>query len=318
MEITPQLSERLDKLKEKYASMGQDMVSYIDGLLYADYLTYWDYINLDVLLNLQNPRTPFPDEKIFIMYHQITELYFKLTLQATGQVADNEQLTATAFIVQLKRINTYFDALIRSFAVMIDGMDKDQFLKFRMALLPASGFQSAQYRMIEITSTPLKYLVTHSDRERLSGDLPLEEVYEFLYWKQGATELASKKKTLTLQQFEKKYTNDFLQLANEYKDKNLYRRYLSLPEEERKNPELIQQMRQFDAAANIEWPMVHFKSAARYMMRKPEDIKATGGTNWQQYLPPKSRRVTFFPVLWTEEEYKHWGHKAYDKVMNQL
>ena len=38
---------------------------------------------------------------------------------------------------------------------MIDGMDKDQFLKFRMALLPSSGFQSVQYRMIELRSTDL-------------------------------------------------------------------------------------------------------------------------------------------------------------------
>ena len=37
--------------------MGQDIVSYLDGLLYADYLTYWDYIDLDVLLTLQKPKT---------------------------------------------------------------------------------------------------------------------------------------------------------------------------------------------------------------------------------------------------------------------
>jgi tryptophan 2,3-dioxygenase len=50
----------------------------LDGLLYADFLTYWDYIHLDTLLSLQSPKTPFPDEEIFIIYHQITELYFKL------------------------------------------------------------------------------------------------------------------------------------------------------------------------------------------------------------------------------------------------
>jgi tryptophan 2,3-dioxygenase len=65
-------------LQEKYNAMGQDMTSYLDGLLHADFLTYWDYIHLDTLLSLQSPKTPFPDEEIFIMYHQITELYFKL------------------------------------------------------------------------------------------------------------------------------------------------------------------------------------------------------------------------------------------------
>ncbi|MFN8691124.1 MAG: tryptophan 2,3-dioxygenase family protein, partial [Cyclobacteriaceae bacterium] len=74
------LTDLLEKLQQKYAAMGQDMPSYLDGLLYADYLTYWDYIHLDTLLSLQNPKTSFPDEKVFIIYHQITELYFNLVL----------------------------------------------------------------------------------------------------------------------------------------------------------------------------------------------------------------------------------------------
>ena len=60
--------------------MGQDLSSYLDGLLYADYRTYWDLIHLDTLLSLQRPQTSFHDEVVFIVYHQITELYFKLTL----------------------------------------------------------------------------------------------------------------------------------------------------------------------------------------------------------------------------------------------
>ena len=78
MELTPEIKKRLELLSEKFAVMGQDMTSYLDGLLYSNYLTYWDYINVDKLLTLQNPKTDFPDEMIFIMYHQVTELYFKL------------------------------------------------------------------------------------------------------------------------------------------------------------------------------------------------------------------------------------------------
>ena len=72
------LEEKLEKLIEKYSTTGQDISSYLEGLLYSDYLSYWDYINLDTLLTLQSPKTDFPDENIFIIYHQITELYFKL------------------------------------------------------------------------------------------------------------------------------------------------------------------------------------------------------------------------------------------------
>src|ERR1700755_3667256 len=96
MHFSPEIEERLALLREKYEAMGQDMVSYLDGLLYADFLTYWDYIHLDTLLSLQNPKTPFPDEEIFIIYHQITELYFKLALNDCKQIAE-ESLRPAGF-----------------------------------------------------------------------------------------------------------------------------------------------------------------------------------------------------------------------------
>jgi tryptophan 2,3-dioxygenase len=137
------LVEQVKKLQQKYAVMGQDLSSYLDGLLYADYLTYWDYIHLDTLLSLQNPKTQFPDEKIFIVYHQITELYFNLILWEIEQIAYHESLTEKFFVERMNRVITYFQQLENSFGVMVNGMEREQFLKFRMSLLPASGFQSA-------------------------------------------------------------------------------------------------------------------------------------------------------------------------------
>ncbi|MBL7774876.1 MAG: hypothetical protein JNK89_02690, partial [Saprospiraceae bacterium] len=110
MEVNPEIFQRVQLLEEKYAAMGQDMSSYLDGLLYADYLTYWDYIHLDTLLSLQNPRTPIPDERIFILYHQITELYFRLTLDAIEQLAHCDPAPdPELFKRQLVRINRYFE-----------------------------------------------------------------------------------------------------------------------------------------------------------------------------------------------------------------
>ena len=60
-----------------------------DGLLLSNYLTYWDYTHVETLLTLQNPKTDFPDEVIFIIYHQITELYFKLSLHELEQIGHN-------------------------------------------------------------------------------------------------------------------------------------------------------------------------------------------------------------------------------------
>src|ERR1700755_2990109 len=109
MHITPEIEARLQQLQDKYEAMGQDMTSYLDGLLHADFLTYWDYIHLDTLLSLQSPKTPFPHEEIFIMYHQITELYFKLALHECRQIAEAQPLTVEFFTIRVRRINNYFE-----------------------------------------------------------------------------------------------------------------------------------------------------------------------------------------------------------------
>lgn len=309
MQLNHEMLAKLEQLEEKYSVMGQDMLSYLDGLLYADYLTYWDYIHLDTLLSLQNPKTKIPDEQIFIIYHQITELYFKLILQALEQIIEKEGQNLEHFKRQIKRVNSYFTHLIHSFDVMIEGMDREEFLKFRMSLLPASGFQSGQYRMIEIVSTDLQFLVHATKKDTLKEDAKLEDLYDVLYWKSGATELATGKKTLTLRQFEQKYSKEFIQLAERVKDRNIWQSYLKLSSEEQKDKEVIELLREHDLNANVRWPLMHYRSAVRYLDRKPAAIAATGGTNWQKYLPPKFQLVCFYPSLWTEEEKMNWGKK---------
>jgi tryptophan 2,3-dioxygenase len=306
MDLKPEIIEKIKQLEEKYAASGQDMSSYLEGLLYADYLTYWDYVHLDTLLSLQSPRTSFKDEPIFIIYHQITELYFKLVLHEAQQICDKEKLTASFFEQRVDRMIRYFDALVTSFDVMVDGMEKDQFLKFRMSLLPASGFQSAQYRMIEIASTTMYNLVDKDLRSKYTGDESCEELYENIYWKKGATELATGKKTLTLIQFEEKYTERLIRWAKRFCATNLWSCYNSLPDAD-KTEELKNKLKTYDLMVNVKWPLSHYKSAVRYLQRKPEDIMATGGTNWQKYLPPRFQKRIFFPELWTEQEKEEWG-----------
>jgi len=306
MEFTSDIREKLNQLQDKYTAMGQDMASYLDGLLYADFLTYWDYIHLDTLLSLQSPKTPFPDEEIFIMYHQITELYFKLTLHECKQIANHQNLTVDFFTKRLKRINAYFNALTTSFEVMVEGMEKEQFLKFRMSLLPASGFQSGQYRMIEICATDFIRLVDKSKRISLST-ATLEEQFEHIYWKSGATELASGQQTLTLKQFIKKYSTQFLQLAKDRTLTNFASLYQQFSANGNDVSALAGELRKFDLYVNVEWPLAHYKSAVRYLEKDPVDVAATGGTNWQKYLPPRFQKRIFYPFLWTEEQMEEWG-----------
>ncbi|HEY2722395.1 MAG TPA: tryptophan 2,3-dioxygenase family protein [Chitinophagaceae bacterium] len=316
MSITPEIEKRLALLQEKYEAMGQDMISYLDGLLHADFLTYWDYIHLDTLLSLQSPKTPFPDEEIFIMYHQITELYFKLVLHECKQISENESLTTEFFTARIGRINRYFEALIKSFDIMVDGMEKDQFLQFRMSLLPASGFQSGQYRMIEIYSTDFINLVARDKREELAA-APIEEQFEFLYWKFGATELSTGKKTLTLKQFEKKYSKTFIELAKANVQHNFNALLQLIQYEDQSTTALENELRQLDVNVNVNWPLVHYKSAVRYLDRKPDEIKATGGTNWQKYLPPRFQKLIFYPSLWTREQIDNWGRSWVESVLKE-
>jgi len=313
MEISAEIVEKIRLLEEKFARTGQDILSYLDGLIHAEYLSYWDYIALDTLLSLQRPKTPFPDEKIFIIYHQITELYFNLCLHELEQLKVASGSSQDFLTARIMRLNNYFSALTESFAIMIDGMEKEQFLQFRMSLLPASGFQSAQYRMIELASAPLIQLADKDIRESLRNSNAADEiVFSHIYWKAGATELKSGKKTFTLVQFENKYESSLLDFSLSFKGKTLSDIYQKF---EKPSLTLQKAMRQFDINVNINWPLVHYKSAVRYLQRNPADIAATGGTNWQKYLPPRFQKRIFFPYLWSEEETENWG-KAW--VLNML
>jgi len=315
MSVSPSIEERIRLLQEKYSAMGQDLESYLDGLLYADVCTYWDYIRLDTLLSLQQPRTRFPDETVFIMYHQVTELYFKLALHELEQIV-SKGADADFMAIRLQRVNRYFSVLTSSFDIMVEGMEREQFQKFRMSLLPASGFQSAQYRIIEIYSTDFIRLVDKDSRSRFEGkDTPIEELFEHIYWKAGATELSTGKKTLTLRQFEEKYSKQLIETAQRLADRNIWALYNSLPVEDRQREDLIVSLKQLDVNVNINWPLVHYKSAVRYLQADPSDIAATGGTNWQKYLPPRFQKRIFYPSLWSDTEIDNWGKAWVEEVL---
>jgi tryptophan 2,3-dioxygenase len=317
MEMTPEIIQKLERLEQKYAVMGQDMLSYLEGLIHTDYLQYWDYIHLDVLLNLQNPRTHWPDEKIFILYHQITELYFNLCMHEFDQIFAKEKVEANWLLARVNRLTNYFRCLIDSFSIMVDGMEKEQFLNFRMALLPASGFQSVQYRKIEINATDFTNLVDKDHRIEDVLNEKIHEQFEYIYWKKGATELSTGRKTLTLQQFEDKYGVELLELSKKRVNHNLYSVYKTLPDSPEK-AKLSEALRTFDQQVNINWPLAHYKSAVRYLQRRPEDIAATGGTNWQKYLPPRFQKRIFYPELWSASEIEEWGKSWVDEQLANL
>lgn len=303
------IEDTLEALKQRYTEDGQDLNAHMTGLLYSKYVNYWDYIRLDTLLSLQKPRTDFPDEMVFIVYHQITELYFKLILHELRLLEEQDTVSAEFFKQRIERINWCFGQMISSFDIISVGLEQEQFLKFRAALTPASGFQSVQYRMIELASTDLINLVHPDDRAVLIDDdyITTEEMFEKIYWKKGAVDLSTGAKTLTLRSFEKEYNKLLLTVAEEHRTKNLWSVYRRLSYDAQTEKSLVDAMRKYDMYANLYWPLTHFKHAIHHLIKHKDVADATGGTNWRQYLPPRFQKRIFFDALWTEEERENWG-----------
>lgn len=304
--------EYLHRLKEKYEDIGQDFIDYLEGLVQSNGLTYWHYIGLNSLLGLQVPRTNHEDELIFIIYHQISELYFKLIKHEIIQLTDPEKqeyLDVEKWHLRLKRVVNYFRHVCNSFDLMYSGMDLEQFRQFRMALLPASGFQSVQFRHIEIMSTNLNSLLQKAHRDK--RDIPLEKLYEHIYWKAGGIEMASGNKTLTLKEFEEKYDSELKQWIKTYQFRNINFLYFKSDKSIKEDEGVKHLLREYDTYINVHWRLSHLSASSRYLAKAEE---GTGGTNWKRYLPPKFQKLFFFEALWSEEEKDDWGKAAMIKI----
>ena len=307
--MRPTTEELLKKLEEKYAAIDQDLDTHLEGLLYSEPITYWDYIKTDALLSLQIQRTELPDEMIFIMYHQVNELLFKMILWEIEQIANCEEITASLFTEKLMRVSRYFDMLTSSFTIMREGMDREQYLKFRMTLTPASGFQSAQYRLIEFASTDLINLIDARFRDTIDRDTPFEHAFNHLYWQAAGKDYSTGKKSYLLSSFEERYKQEFIDFTEKYNTTNLFAKFKLLPKEVKEDPKLKKAMRHYDYTVNITWVMAHYNAAKYYISGNNPDkeLEATGGSDWVKYMHPKYQRRIFFPELWSEEELKNWG-----------
>ncbi|MEO7176454.1 MAG: tryptophan 2,3-dioxygenase family protein [Saprospiraceae bacterium] len=121
---------------------------------------YSDYLNLDKLLTAQNLRSvafgdPAHDEHLFIIVHQVYELWFKQIVHELRSVMkmfelDNvDERSIGTTVARMERVVDIQKLLIEQIRVM-ESLTPLDFLDFRNYLFPASGFQSLQFRMIEV------------------------------------------------------------------------------------------------------------------------------------------------------------------------
>lgn len=115
-------------------------------------ITYGSYLALDELLSLQRPQTPHPDELLFIVVHQASELWFKVLLDELDRLIESLTLTdAGRALWNIERINALM-RIVSAQLASLDTLPPQRFAQFRGYLGTSSGSQSVQFRAIEAAS----------------------------------------------------------------------------------------------------------------------------------------------------------------------
>ena len=274
---------------------------------------YHSYIGVDALLGLQLPRTDFADEITFIILHQQFELSAKLCNQELDLIQNsfvkNGMVIKKEWSKRLPRIIKHFELLTTSFELLSTRyFDTEEFFLFRMALTPASGFQTAQFREIELKLTQLKNLTFSSiDIDKLNIKLTEEEKqtpYLKMYWKLGGRNSLTGEKSQMLKDFENKYDNKFTLLASRQEDINL-----NFILERTAFPNELKPLLWKLGKTIVEWKKRHkdvvlphtrkFGELSRKYNWKIDPNKGTGGTNYSNYLNA-SLNINYFPSLKNE------------------
>ncbi|MFQ5492193.1 MAG: tryptophan 2,3-dioxygenase [Phycisphaerae bacterium] len=252
-------------------------------------LNYADYLKLDPLLRLQQPRSQPAehDEMLFIVIHQVYELWFKLLLhevdKVKGDLTDNDLF---ACIHTFKRMRTVMKTLVGQLDIL-ETMTPMSFSSFRERLETASGFQSIQFRELEFVlgykrADTLQYY-QHDPaglallQDRLAQRSTHDHFYDFLAHRGVELPEAVVQRDVTLPVE-----------ANEQVQAGILRLY-------RRSPEvgiLLELMTDFDEGQQ-EWRYRHVKVVERTIGAK----KGTGGSPGVEFLK-KSLFQPIFPDLW--------------------
>jgi tryptophan 2,3-dioxygenase len=253
-------------------------------------MSYGDYLQLDTLLSAQKPLSESHDEILFIIIHQASELWMKLTLHELGAarrliIADDLQGT----FKHLARVSRIQSQLIQSWDVL-STMTPSDYSNFRKALGQSSGFQSLQYRLIEFAfgNKQEAMLAPHRHRDDLRSQLEhamaTPSIYDEAIRLLARRGFAIDASVLERDVREPYRANDSVLAAwtQVYQDPKRYWDLYQLAEELIDLEDWFQQ-----------WRFRHVTTVQRIIGRK----RGTGGTAGVGYLR-QVLDVTFFPELW--------------------
>jgi len=252
-------------------------------------LNYADYLKLDRLLALQEPRSSPEehDEMLFIVIHQVYELWFKLLLhELEGIQRDFSANQLFHAIAGFKRIRTVMKTLVGQLDIL-ETMTPMSFSGFRERLETASGFQSAQYRELEfilgykraelLRSFPAYSPAFHRLERRLKARSVIDHFHDFLALRgvEIPPDIRSREVTLAA-------------VADARVQEGILRLYRSHPEV----AILLELMTDFDEGQQ-EWRYRHVKLTERTIGNK----MGTGGSSGVDFLKSTLFK-SFFPDLW--------------------
>ena len=252
-------------------------------------LNYASYLKLDRLLDLQEPRSEPPehDEMLFIVIHQVYELWFKLVLHELERIkADFSGNDLFRAIAGFKRIRTVMKTLVGQLDIL-ETMTPMSFAGFRDRLETASGFQSFQYRELEFVlgykrAEAMKQFAPGSPgRARLEARLRersvMDHFYDFLVQRGVEVPADIREREVTL-----------AAVADPRVQDGLFRLYRDQPDA----AILLELMTDFDEGQQ-EWRYRHVKLTERTIGNKV----GTGGSSGVDFLKGTLFR-SFFPDLW--------------------
>jgi len=236
-------------------------------------VTYGNYLKLDELLSLQQPRSSGPehDEMLFIVIHQVYELWFKQLLHELDRVkALLEQDESHRAQHTLKRILTILKVMVAQLDIL-ETMTPLEFFSFRARLDAASGFQSDQFRQIEFVLGAKSEQAIQRFPEGGRARAALERRYhESTLW------------------------DAFLQYLQRegYQSSDAQATLINIYKNDAKNSELCERLVDLDEGVQ-EWRYRHVKMVERTIGAKP----GTGGSTGAAYLRETVGRA-IFPDLW--------------------
>lgn len=252
-------------------------------------LTYASYLRLPRLLELQKPRSrpPEHDEMLFIVIHQVYELWFKLLLHECEKLKRNFSADDLfGAIHTFKRIRTVMKTLVGQLDIL-ETMTPMSFVAFRDRLEDASGFQSMQFREVEfVLGLKRKNVLRHYDaslygfdraRQRLHERSVIDYFYDFLEHHGAEIPRHLRERDVTEPAVEDERVQD-----------ELFRLYTTDPE----LAILFELMTDFDEGQQ-EWRYRHVKLVERTIGNK----RGTGGSLGVAFLK-KTLFQPVFPDLW--------------------